>query len=331
MTAGPLPPWLARAHGLVAAALAQDRMPQALLLQGATGIGKRLLADELARLVLCDHPGERACGRCASCRLEAAGSHPDLLRLELPAGKKQIPVDGVRELIEALGLKSYRGGRRVALIDPADALNRNGANALLKTLEEPGQGTLLILTVSRADHLPATIASRCQRLGIATPDRPAALAWLQSHDAATDWAPLLELAAGAPFGALGLAERGAGTLEEEMARLPEALLQPGTDVIALAERFQQKLPAERLRWIENWVTRRLREALVGPEPGHSAGNLGLPSVGRTRHIRALYDLLDELRTAQAALRGSANVTLLFERVLGLLARELYAVRAPRGR
>ncbi|MBS0396912.1 MAG: DNA polymerase III subunit delta', partial [Proteobacteria bacterium] len=299
--------------------------------QGAPGLGKAALADWIARLALCDAPGAQPCGACPGCRLYEAGTHPDLMRVGVEEDKKQIAVDAVRELIGALALKSLRGGRKVAVVDPADALNASGANALLKTLEEPAPGSLLVLTVARPERLPATIASRCQRLALAVPDRAVALAWLRRLEPAGDWEGPLALAAGAPLGALALAAAGGREFEREMAELPTLLSRPEADVVGLAERWQQRLPAERLRWIENWITERIRRGLTAPAADHSPGTPGLPAAVRTRHIQSLYEILDDARAAQAALKGSANVTLLFERLLTRLAGELGGLRGQRPR
>ncbi len=324
-------PWLKLPREQLAAALRADRLPHAILIQGQPGAGKAALADYIARSVLCDRPARAPCGECASCHLHEAGTHPDLRRVGLVDDKKQVAVDDIRELIGTFSLRSFRGGRRVALIDPADAMSTSGANALLKTLEEPTPGALLVLTASRPDRLPATVASRCQRLMIRTPATADALAWLSGIDATVEWAGALALAAGAPVRALELARAGVLELEREMAELPARLSRPDVDLVGLAERCQERLPAERLRWIENWVTDRIRRGLKGPAADHSPGSPGLPSAVRARHIQGLYAILDELRAAQAALRGSANVTMLWERVLGLLARELSGLRAARPR
>lgn len=324
-------PWLGAARAQWLRAVRSGRLPHALLLQGLPTLGTAALADWIARATLCERPDHAPCGACEPCRLHAAGNHPDLVRLGIREDKKQIVIDDVRELIASLGLKSYRGGRRVAIVFPADMMNLNGMNALLKTLEEPGAGTLLILVAGRVDRLPATIASRCQRLSVAIPSTAVATAWLKTQDAAADWGPALALAGGAPLGALELARAGATEIGREMAELPTALDREEADVVALAERWAKQQPAVRLRWIENWITERLRKALSAPASGHSPGNPGLPAQARTRHIHALYGLLDETRTAQAALGGSANVALLFERVLLGLAAALGQLRASRPR
>jgi DNA polymerase-3 subunit delta' len=324
-------PWLAPARAQWLGALQGSRLPHALLLHGVAGLGKGALAEWIARATLCERPASAPCGECASCTLHEAGSHPDLRRVYVATGKKQIAIDDVRELIGALALKSYRGGRKVGIVDPADAMNVNGANALLKTLEEPSPGTLLILVVARGDRLPATIASRCQRLRIGPPPPEAAAAWLAGRHPGVDWAGPLALAGGAPLAALRLVEGGGAELEREMAEWPAILSRPDADLVGLAERAAKSLPAERLRWIENWITERIRRGLTASAADHSPGNAGLPAAARTRHIQALYALLDDVRAAQSALRGSASVPLLFERVLVALAEALGQLRAARAR
>ena len=322
-------PWLAGARERVLQMLRTGRLSHALLLQGQPGLGKRALGEWIGRLALCDSPADGPCGACASCRLHAADSHPDLVRVGIPEGKKQIIIDDIRDMIAGLVLKSYRGRRKVALIDPADAMNPNGANALLKTLEEPAGDTLLVLSAARPERLPATIASRCQRVKIAPPPRAVALDWLQAIDASVDWEPRLALVAGAPLAALALASVPA--IDKDMTEMTAMLARGEGDLVGLAERYQKAQPAERLRWIENWVSERIRKGLTAPAADHSPGSPGLPSDLRRRHIHGLYRILDETRSARAALQGPAHVGMLFERLLVMLARELELLRTARGR
>lgn len=324
-------PWFGTPRAQWLRAVRSGRLPHALLLLGMPALGTAALADWIARTALCERADDAPCGACESCTLHAAGSHPDMIRVGVREDRKQIVIDDVRDTIAALGLKSYRGGRKVAIVSPADMMNVNGMNALLKTLEEPGAGTLLILVAARADRLPATIGSRCQRLTVAVPPAEVALAWLKAQDAAIDWAVPLALAGGAPLSALELGRSGGAQIGREMAELPTALERGEADVVGLAERWAKQQPAVRLRWIENWITERLRKALSAPAAGHSPANPGLPREVRTGHIQSLYGLLDETRRAQAALAGSANVALLFERVLLGLAEALGQLRASRPR
>ena len=316
-------PWLARAREAIAGACAADRLPQALLLQGIPGLGKAALGEWIARYALCDAPGVDACGRCPSCQFYQANNHPDLLRVGVEEGKKQIAIDDIREMIGALSLSSYRGKRKVAIVQPADALNVNGANALLKTLEEPSGSALLILVAVRPERLPATIASRCQRVKLQAPDETVARAWLDAHGKSEDWTLPLKLSAGAPLAALALS--AVPQVESEMAEVPQMLSRPDADIPSMAERCQKHFPAERFRCLEFWISERIRYGLTSPAPSAPGQPTVSPEV-RRRHIQRLYGLLDEVRRARSLLSSNAAVALLFEQVFVSIAREMDALR-----
>jgi DNA polymerase III subunit delta' len=155
-------------------ALARGRLASSFLFAGPAGIGKRTFALKLAQAMLCHAHPETAldpCGECPSCSQVSAGTHPDLDVVAKPDDKSFIPLElliGEREhrrregLCHNIALKPYLGGRKIAIIDDADYLNAEGANALLKTLEEPPPRSVLILIgTSPAKQLP-TIRSRCQ-------------------------------------------------------------------------------------------------------------------------------------------------------------------------
>jgi DNA polymerase III subunit delta' len=182
---GPLP-WQ---RDIVASLLLRRaQWPHALLVTGPAGIGKRILAQSLARALLCEAPlaGGAACGACASCRYVAAAQHPDLRTLEPvetdddgeAKNVEWISVDRIRALTRWAAITSHRGGAKVALIVPAERMNEAAANALLKTLEEPPDGTCLLLVSHLPGRLPATIASRCQRIVAPHPTHAEARAWL---------------------------------------------------------------------------------------------------------------------------------------------------------
>lgn len=153
------------------------RMAHAYMLEGAQGLGKLTLAQALTAFALCENRENRdACGHCRSCRLLANGNHPDYLELprdtpELLLNRfveRQTPGDntGVQPLLPFLRLKPMEGKLRVAVVPDAERMRAEAANAFLKTLEEPPGNSLLILTVANRDRLPATISSRCRRLGL---------------------------------------------------------------------------------------------------------------------------------------------------------------------
>jgi len=121
------------------AAWRKGRLGHGYLFVGPTGVGKHTFARELARAILCEtrSGGLEACGRCAGCALVDAGTHPDLFLAARPDDAVDLPIELVRDLIEHLALKPARGGRKVAILDDADDLTPEAANAFLKTLEEP--------------------------------------------------------------------------------------------------------------------------------------------------------------------------------------------------
>lgn len=207
----------------------------ALLLHAPGALGQFDLALALSRAWLCETPSNgHACGQCTSCRLMDGRSHPDfhlLLpeALRLPLGwsrndaeaaddgegkskakpSRDIKIDALRAAIDWSQRTSARGGAKVLVIHPAEAMNQVTANALLKTLEEPPGRLRLLLTASDPEGLLPTVRSRCQRLPIETPSTADAIAWLAGQGVA-DAGLLLAAAGGQPQGALALHEEGIG-------------------------------------------------------------------------------------------------------------------------
>ncbi len=189
------------------------RWPQSLLICGADGIGKRTLALNAARALLCDAPAADhiACGQCPSCHYVSQNQHPDLMLVEpveySDSGEIKrldaIPVDAIRRLIAFMQVSDHRQRGKVAIIAPAEKLNPAAANALLKTLEEPPEGARLILVAHQWKRLPATILSRCQRWTAPYPDESSALEFLASQGVC-DARALLAQAGGAPLRALAM-------------------------------------------------------------------------------------------------------------------------------
>jgi DNA polymerase III subunit delta' len=145
--------------------LVLGRFPHAFLFAGPEGIGKRLFARTLAQALLCERQDGDAldpCGRCPGCIQAKAGTHPDLIEVVRPQDKHELPIRVIRDLCIDLGLKPARGPRKVAIIDDADDLNEEAANAFLKTLEEPPSGSVLILIGTSAELQLDTIVSRCR-------------------------------------------------------------------------------------------------------------------------------------------------------------------------
>ena len=197
-------PWQYEQMQRLSSMCQQKRLPHALLFSGLEGIGLKQFTLSFAMKILCiskDNQSKVACGKCKSCELFKAKSNPDL-KLILPEEKgKLIKVDQVRELIDYVSFKSFLGGIKIVIINPADAMNRSTANALLKTLEEPPTQSMLILLTHRPSILPVTIRSRCQKINFKPTYDKAANDWLdinlKNPQLSSDL--LLRLARGGPL------------------------------------------------------------------------------------------------------------------------------------
>ena len=224
-----------------------ERRAHAMLFAGAPGQGKRSFTESFAAHLLCEQPvaGGIPCEHCAGCRLRLSGNHPDLIRV-IPAadegeaqavtanGKSkpstQIVIEQVRQLRERLEVSSHQGGIRVVLIDPAEAMNRNTANALLKLLEEPPPQTVFLLVSAAPRGLLPTIRSRCQQWDFPRPDRAHTAQWL--GDQTESGEALLALCGGMPVAAADLAKADGEALRARF--LADVLSVPRKDPLMLA-------------------------------------------------------------------------------------------------
>jgi DNA polymerase-3 subunit delta' len=320
-----LAPWQQRACAHAGAALDAGHFGHATLIVGPALLGKRLLAEHLAQRVLCLTPraGGEACGACKSCALFASRSqyepletrpdgspshpwghsaHPDLsfvgYEINAKTGKPraELVIEQVRAVSEKLTLTPQLGGAQVVIVDPADAINWNAFNALLKTLEEPQPGRYLWLLSSSPARLPATIRSRCQRLELRLPPRGEALQWLGARGHRGELArEALDAARGHP----GLADAWASgdglALRRAVAQDLQALQRGQAAAAELAQRWVADGRAdERLAHVAELA---LQEAA------------GLTDSARTRTLAARFDVANRTRNLlRSTVRADLAVT-----------------------
>jgi DNA polymerase III subunit delta' len=309
-------PWLKQPQLRLRAALGAGRLPHSLLLLSVPGLGAELLANWITALALCESGGVRPCNTCPSCRLLQSDSHPDAHLVRLEDDAQQIKVDQVRELIQSLTLKSYRGGYKVGVIEGAEALNANGANAFLKTLEEPSADTVLIMIARPTHRLPATIASRCLRLSLRPPSTEVAEQWLKVNSTADHpWSAALALAGGAPLLALQLDAAGLAAIDADMRQSVAELAQGSVDITLLADRWVRSNPGVRITWLENWITQRVQASLGTATSHQSAEPVRLPAALLKPKIRALFELLDAARDVRRLASTGMNQQLALEALL----------------
>lgn len=305
-----------------------DRLPHAILLTGEAGLGKLDFARHLAYALLCESSDASAkpCGVCLACRWLDAGNHPDFREItpqnddeasDSKAAKKKsevIKIDQVRELADFVNLTSHRAGRKVVIVHPAEALNREAANALLKTLEEPPAGAVFILVSHQWRRLLPTLRSRCRRLPMPMPATEIALQWL-SEQGLADAEALLAETGGAPLAAISHADAGYGEVRDA---LLADLAQPAAmDALQVAERLDKaKAEPERvLGWLTRWNYDLLRVALAESVRYYPLRRAALSNIGSQADTRRLLRYQDELIAASRLAHHPLNVRLVFERAL----------------
>ena len=295
----------------------QGRMPHALLLSGAEGVGKARFARQLAESLLCEQPAENglACGKCRQCLLLKADSHPDLRQVGPEEGKQQIGIEAVRELVAGNTLSVGEDAHRVFIIDPADSMSRAAANALLKTLEEPIPGSLIVLLSARSDRLPVTIRSRCQMLAFALPEEEASIAWIAEN---TGMQPeqarqLLQLAGGAPLKVPALIERDELQRHNRLLEDFAAIAVGGASVVQTGESWLKEtgLP-HLLKYLVAWLSAIIRSKMA---PASQLAFPPLQTLSERLDLRLAYQLLDRLYDAERMSMNNLNPQLVLESIL----------------
>jgi DNA polymerase-3 subunit delta' len=242
-------------------------LPNALLIKGAAGIGKLDMAFNFAQSLLCEASENEGipCCQCDSCHWFEQGTHPDF-RLVQPdalndseeitekeSGKKpsrEIGVDQIRALASFANLSAHRGGYRIVLVHPAESMNKNSANALLKSLEEPTDKLLFILVTHKPQQLLATILSRCLSITVNTPNLKSGIEWLKKQNIKYP-DKVLAQAGFAPLQALELAEDSEWTEQGNL--LLSVIQKPSQmDALLLADKLQRSAPAQVIHCLQQW-------------------------------------------------------------------------------
>lgn len=306
---------------------------QGLLFKGVKGIGKLELAINYAQSLLCQHTDETglACRECPSCHWFEQGSHPDYRLLqpeafdledeESESGKKpskQISIDQIRGLADFFGMSAHQGGRRVILIHPAEAMNINAANALLKSLEEPPPGLLFILVSHKPQQLLPTILSRCLAVALSAPDVSSATHWLEEQGVRN---PVQALAVSG-FAPLQAVRHDEQLGSEERGKLLRALRLPDVlDVFALSEAMQKTEQVLVVQWLQQWCYDLSSMKFAGKLRYHPGEEATFKKLVEPISPLNLARLHEHLITAKREARHTLNPKLFFESLL-LVYRQL---------
>jgi DNA polymerase-3 subunit delta' len=312
-------PWLESPRDSITAVINKGRMPHALLLTGLSGVGKGLFATYLARQLLCENrtTASAPCGQCPGCVQFKAGSHPDFYRVRPEEDATVIKVDQIRQLSEHLSLSSHRGGYQVVVVDPAETMNLNAANSLLKTLEEPSDNTVLVLISARPAQLPATVRSRCQQLRIEVPDSQLALHWLREQGVGESAQTCLQLAHGAPLEALKQAQIDSIGARRERFNALMGILENRISPLTVAQGWCKDEDMQGIRWMREWLMDLLRVSMTGQASRVRSADLqdGLSILARRLDNRVIFELLDRINRILRLAAGSLNRQLLTEDIL----------------
>jgi DNA polymerase-3 subunit delta' len=313
----------------------RERMPHAILLHGRHGIGKLAFARSLANALLCESPDSEgfACGICLSCGWMDQDNHPDFRLLE-PEDKSEsesddsldatssaarsrkksryILVNQVRALSDLVGLSAHRHGLRIVVVHPAEVLNPNAANALLKMLEEPPPATLFLLVTHQLQRLLPTILSRCHKIAMRLPSLPEAADWLATQGI-VDPAFCLAQSGGAPL--MALEANNAVSRETVEAFVAQLSLGERIDPFAPAAHWSKEDFALSIVALQKWSYDLASARLAGQVRYFPARSSTLQALGKSVDLRRLLDFQRKLVEARAQAEHPLNNELQMEALL----------------
>lgn len=332
-----------------------EKLPHAMLFAGPEGVGKLAFAQALAARLLCEQKaeGNMPCGKCSSCIWLASGNHPDF-RLVQPEegdeagngeeaeeptraaaatrkpGQAHIRVDQIRALEDFVFVGSHRHGSRVALVAPAEMMNPNAANALLKILEEPPAGVYFILVSSHWRRLLPTVLSRCRSISFSRPDPLLAERWLlgQGVKSATE---LLQLSGGAPLVAADWAEQDR---LDAYRKAIAVLAEKSSDPVAMAAKWSSLVKGEQglalsqlVETVQKWVFDLVMVKLAGRCRYHESSLGMLEGLAAKVSSVGLLACYNDLLRIRAVVTHPLNTQLFLEDMAARYLRAIVPQRA----
>ncbi|MGR5235742.1 DNA polymerase III subunit delta' [Vibrio alfacsensis] len=296
-------PWLQPVWDNLKASLDSDRIPGALLLQSEKGLAVDKLVELFCRVLLCQNYSSEACGFCHSCQLNQANSHPDLHWIKPEKEGKSITVDQIRACNRLAHESSQLNGYRLFVIEPADAMNESASNALLKTLEEPGQKCLFLLVTHNQERLLPTIQSRCQQWVVTPPSTEQAMQWMSEQGLTSVPAYALKLNMGSPMNTLDAVK--SGELDEYQAFercFIDTLSSPVSDILQCAT-MMTKNPDRALDWAWYLLTDAQKSQFGIAEADQLPGAVEF----RSNNYNGLYLSAKKLLELKAQLQSSSGL------------------------
>ena len=287
-------PWQVEPWSKLVKQMYAEQLPHAILLTGVEHTGKSRFAMALARLLLCHQPeADYNCGHCHACELSMSGSHGDFRWMQPEGTSRIIKVDQIRELVDFGTKTAGFGQRKVIVLSPAESMNRAAANSLLKLLEEPSDGTFIILVCHRSQALPATIRSRCQTITLPHPREEISLAWLDKLTASrAESEEALLLSGGQVMLAASMYEDAVLDSAKQIRAGLEALAQGGHSLQGVGTLMADRSAEDVLEQLVVFLQGLVR-------------NMGCDTLASSRG-KKVFGLLDYVISLQQAVRSGAN-------------------------
>lgn len=301
-------PWHKAEAAHLALAYQEQRLPHALILVGPQYVEKTHFAREFAQFLLCLSPlNGIACSQCKSCQLCIAGTHPDWINVEPEEPRKVLRVDTIRQVQARLQQTAQQGGNKVCVISPAEQMNENAANALLKILEEPPANTYFLLVAHHASKILPTIISRCQRLSFAIPAQQDIIDWLGDDFTKDAIQQALEKGRGFPGRVYQLLNGGIDT------QMDESLLDALFSGRQTAQDLAKNIDASQLpEFLDGFL--RLASRSVKNSQGDSVSAVNSSILSQLPACE-LHQIYDRVAAAKVGLAQNANPRLLLESLL----------------
>ena len=322
-------PWQSENWHQASRYLKNNRLAHAVLFSGPSAIGKLEFCLALIQRLNCTNPtlDDHACGECKDCHLFAARTHPDIRMLnvdeDVDQGKKaqnkveQVKVDDIRDINQFMTLSRQQGAYKIVCINYAESMNVNAANALLKTLEEPPQNSILFLLSHRIDSLLPTIKSRCQMWKFNLPDEAQSLSWLGKQQNDNNWPALLKVAGNRPLLALELHNSGLGENRADYYKDLGQFLLGKRNITKISVKHQDVLLERLVMWQQAWCADLVRYhyedepvTLENPDIRRSLHSL----VGRV-DLHSLFRFMDKLIELRRFSSAPLNKRLFIEDML----------------
>ena len=319
-------PWQAKIWQQFCLAKQNNHLPHALLLQGAEYTGKLKFANSVVKSLLCeqnsqefDQPKDQgsceACHQCRSCKTYSANSNPDYLFIDLIEDKQQISIDQIRAMNAFLTLSRSFNTYRVVLIANAERMNKNAANSLLKSLEEPADNSVIILLTSQASVLIPTIKSRCQLLQIPTPNTQQSIEWLQQQTGKeSQFVQELEIAQGKPLAALAVDDKLIASRDDLLSDIMN-IIHEKSSIVDIAKKWHKEDRSRLLDWQIGWINQLISDQYKAGS--NNVADTKLAQLGTHILALSLWDLYDQLIKQKKLVHTSVNPLIFVENMLTL--------------